>query len=55
MSSLTCKASYADFTVVALLRFFSCVDETMSDHFYSAEPQLLKLYEACQQWLERDD
>ncbi|KAL7767008.1 hypothetical protein ACKLNR_004924 [Fusarium oxysporum f. sp. zingiberi] len=46
--------SYADFTVVALLRFFSCVDQTMSDHFYSAEPQLLKLYEACHQWLERD-
>ncbi|KAF4333125.1 glutathione S-transferase [Fusarium beomiforme] len=46
--------SYADFTVVALLRFFSCVDETMLDHFYSVEPQLLKLYDACHEWLERD-
>jgi hypothetical protein len=54
MLALTFKASYADFTVVALLRFFSCVDQTMSDHFYSVEPQLLKLYEACDQWLQRD-
>ena len=53
--TLLCQATYADFTVVALIKFFRCVDIAMADHFCSVEPQLGNLYDACYQWLEQDD
>lgn len=53
--TLVCQATYADFTVVALIKFFCCVDKAMADHFFLVEPRLRKLYEACYQWFKRDD
>ncbi|KAF4953663.1 hypothetical protein FSARC_12348 [Fusarium sarcochroum] len=46
--------SYGDFSIVAVLRFFNSADPAMFDHFCTVEPQLRKLYKACDQWLERD-
>jgi len=53
--TLVCQATYADFTVVALIKFFRHVDKALADHSCSVEPQLHELYEACYRWLERDD
>ncbi|KAJ4007437.1 hypothetical protein NW766_010122 [Fusarium irregulare] len=49
------QPTYADFTVVALIKFFCCVNKAMADHFFLVEPRLRKLYEACYQWFKRDD
>lgn len=48
-------ASYADFVIVGMLHFFNRVDEAIFERVVKTEPECGKLYDACKQWLERDD
>jgi len=47
--------SYADFVIVGMIHFFKVVDEDIYNRVVKAEPEFGKLYDACKQWLDRDD
>ena len=55
MELIVGEASYADFIVVGMLHFFKVLDEDIYGRVVKAGPDCGKLYEACKQWLERDD
>ncbi|KIW01904.1 hypothetical protein, variant [Verruconis gallopava] len=47
--------SYADFVTVGALQCLKRADEIVFQKLVGLEPELLKLYDACREWLERDD
>ncbi|KAH8727575.1 hypothetical protein GQ44DRAFT_703467 [Phaeosphaeriaceae sp. PMI808] len=47
--------SYADFIFVASLQFFKRVDENVYKRFLALDPAFPKVYDACKQWLEKED
>ncbi len=47
--------SYADFIVVGFLQFYRRIDEPLFKKLISIEPVLGELYEACGEWLKRDE
>ena len=48
-------ASYADFVVVGALQFGRRIGEDVFEQMTAIDPAFLKLYEACSEWLKRDD
>lgn len=48
------KVSYADFVVVAALRFARRAGEDIYGKIVAAQPCLDELFEACKPYLERD-
>ena len=49
------QASYADFVIVGLLRFFKVIDEDIYKKVILVDPSLGRLYDASEPWLKRDD
>ena len=49
--------SYADFVVVGLFQFLKCIsyDGDVFDRAMQTDPSFPALYEACAEWLKRDD
>jgi hypothetical protein len=48
-------ACYADFVTVGFMHCLKRVDERVFKKTVTLEPELKKLYDACGEWLERDD
>jgi hypothetical protein len=49
------KVSYVDFRIVAILQFMKSVDVEIFEKICSIDPALKDLYDACGEWLARDD
>lgn len=47
--------SYADFIFVGMLHFMRRIDEKLFERFCEFDPAFEKLYEACGEWLKKDD
>ena len=47
--------SYADFIFVSMLRSMKHIDEDMFEACLALDPTFPKLYDACKQWLEREN
>lgn len=47
--------SYADFYIVSFLKFLRGIEEGHYERMVKIAPELGKLYDASQKWLERDD
>ena len=52
---LLLPVSYADFVLVAGLHCFKRAGEDVFQQLLEIEPACSRLYDACKQWLERDD
>lgn len=50
-----CTVSYADFIFVGYLQFLNRVDEKLFQRFMGFDPSFGELFEACKEWLARDD
>jgi hypothetical protein len=46
--------SYADFVIVGWLQFMKVIEEDLFKRIVGIEPAFGKLYDASEQWLERD-
>ena len=46
--------SYADFMIVAMLQSMKRLDESVFQRFVSHDEVLVQLFQACEQWLQRD-
>ena len=47
--------SYADFVFVGFLTFMKRIDEKVYEKLVEMEPEFGRVYEACGEWLKRDD
>ncbi|KAF2651933.1 hypothetical protein K491DRAFT_75327 [Lophiostoma macrostomum CBS 122681] len=47
--------SYADFIFVALLHFLKRIDEGFFQRYLSVDPAFKTVYDACSEWLKKDD
>ena len=46
--------SYADFIFVSLLKWFQRIDPSIYERAVSHDPAFMKLFDACQPWMEKD-
>lgn len=49
------RVSHADFVLVGAMQFVRRIDEGFFERFVRYDGSLSRLYDACEQWLERDD
>ncbi|KAF2131525.1 hypothetical protein P153DRAFT_365107 [Dothidotthia symphoricarpi CBS 119687] len=47
--------SYADFIFVSMLHFFKRLDEGIFERYLALDPTFPRVYEACKQWLQKED
>lgn len=52
MGSMPC---YGDLVVVAAVQMFKAFDEKSGERFVGQDPAIRRVYEASEQWVERDD
>jgi len=54
-NALAGAVSYADFILVSMLHFVKCISEDKFKKLLALDDAFPKVYEACKQWLEKDD